>query len=106
MSVPARPARALSRRSNRHSRRRTDGAQEGTRLVAERPRLEPEDARREALRRPGRDGGGDPPPPPRPPPPPPPRGGGRPGPHPPPAHPPPRRPPDPRRAPPPLAPAH
>ena len=28
-------------RSNRHSRRRSNGTQEGTRLVAERPRLEP-----------------------------------------------------------------
>ena len=38
---------------------RLDGSQEGTRLVEERPRLEPEDARRQGLRRPGRDRGDD-----------------------------------------------
>ena len=51
-----RSARARSPRSSPRSQRRraTNGAQEGPRLVAQRPRLEPEDARRQDVRRPGR----------------------------------------------------
>src|SRR4051794_41668620 len=58
-------ARARSQRSSLRSQRRraTNGTQERPRVVAERSRLEPADARREDVRRPGRIGGGDSPPP-------------------------------------------